>query len=272
MRPFRALTAIIKRRRAEKDLRASEEYTRSLIESSLDTIISVDLERHIVAFNKAAQETFGYRAEEILGKHIDVLYADPQDGLQVHQTTIGAGTVVREAPGLRKDGQVFPSLFPPLPCTIPRGELMVGVMGVIPRYHRAQAGGGATPAPSGRDGPPESNHHAHCFGLGHSRGLTEACAEMARFLQIPQAYLALLNPQRTAAEVVADCHPQAAPLLWESSFPWRVTPSLAYILEHKVPLTVTQAQTDPLLAAVQYQCAGRALGACSWCVFWSRKR
>ncbi|MBU0705428.1 MAG: PAS domain S-box protein, partial [Chloroflexi bacterium] len=120
---------LAERVRAEEALRSSEEYTRNLIESSLDTIISVDMERHIVAFNKAAQETFGYRAEEILGKHIDVLYADPQDGLQVHQTTIEAGRCVREAPGLRKDGQVFPSLISASALHDARGE-MVGVMGV----------------------------------------------------------------------------------------------------------------------------------------------
>ena len=120
---------IAERQQMEDALRASEEYARRIIDSSLDTIITVDMERHIVEFNRAAQETFGYQVEEILGKHVDVLYADPQVGLQIHQTTLEQGQCVREVSARRKNGQVFPSLISSSILRDARGA-PVGVMGV----------------------------------------------------------------------------------------------------------------------------------------------
>ncbi|MCP4678715.1 MAG: PAS domain S-box protein, partial [Deltaproteobacteria bacterium] len=66
-------------RENEETLKASEAYTRNIIESSLDIIISSDMERRIVGFNTAAEETFGYRRDEVIGKHVDILYADPRE-------------------------------------------------------------------------------------------------------------------------------------------------------------------------------------------------
>jgi len=123
------LTAIVERKLAEEAMRASEEYARSIIENSLDTIITVDVERRIVEFNEAAQKTFGYRAEEILGKHIDVLYLDPQEGVEVHRMTVEQGQCLREVSALRKNGEVFPSLISASALRNARGELM-GVMGI----------------------------------------------------------------------------------------------------------------------------------------------
>jgi len=120
---------ITERRRAEQALKASQEYTRNIIDSSLDMIISVDMDRHIVEFNKAAQETFGYRVEEVLGKHVDMLYADPREGLIVHQTTLEKGQCVREILDRRKNGQVFPAFLSASVLRDARGGL-VGVMGV----------------------------------------------------------------------------------------------------------------------------------------------
>lgn len=120
---------IAERQRAEDALRASEEYARRIIESSLDTIITVDIERRIVEFNKAAQESFGYQVEEILGKHVDALYANPQEGLQIHQTTLKQGQCTRQVSARRKDGRVFPSLISSSILRDARGE-PVGVMGI----------------------------------------------------------------------------------------------------------------------------------------------
>jgi len=120
---------INERQQVEEALRASEEYARRIIDSSLDTIITVDMERRIVEFNRAAQGTFGYQAEEILGKHVDVLYADPQEGRQVHQTTIEQGQCVQEVSAQRKNGQVFPSFISSSILRDARGA-PVGVMGV----------------------------------------------------------------------------------------------------------------------------------------------
>jgi len=120
---------LAERKRAEADLKASEEYTRNIIDSSLDMIIACDMERHIVEFNKAAEETSGYCREDVIGKHVDMLYADPQESLAVHQTTIREGKCVQEILDRRKSGEVFPAFLSASILRDAHGEI-VGVMGV----------------------------------------------------------------------------------------------------------------------------------------------
>jgi len=116
-------------RQAEAALRASEQYARSIIESSLDAIITVDNERRIVEFNRAAQEMFGYTREEVLGKHVSMLYADPQEAQMVHQNVFKDGKLVREILNRRKNGEVFPSLLSASMMRDASGNLL-GIVGV----------------------------------------------------------------------------------------------------------------------------------------------
>ena len=118
-----------KRKQAQEDLRKSQEYVGNVIDSSLDMIITVDTDRHIVEFNKAAEETFGYRREEVIGTLVDILYANPQEGLTVHKTTVEQGQCVQEIFNRRKNGKVFPSLLSASLLRDAHGEV-VGVMGV----------------------------------------------------------------------------------------------------------------------------------------------
>jgi len=115
--------------RAEEALRASEEYARNIVDSSLDMVITVDMERRIVKFNEAAQAALGYQPEEVLGTHVDILYADPQEAFAVHNTTVETGQCVREILNQRKNGHVFPSLVSASLLRDAQGEL-IGVMGI----------------------------------------------------------------------------------------------------------------------------------------------
>jgi len=55
---------------AEGKLRESEERYRELVNSSIDPIISVDKDMNVVIWNHAAEKTFGYRAEEMIGQSL----------------------------------------------------------------------------------------------------------------------------------------------------------------------------------------------------------
>jgi PAS domain S-box-containing protein len=124
-----AAAIAVENARLYADLRASQEYARNLIDSSLDTIIAVDKGRRVVEFNKAAQATFGYHPDEILGQHIDILYVDPLEGLEIHRTTVEQGQCTREVLNKRKNGQVFPIFLSASVLRDAQGEL-VGVMGI----------------------------------------------------------------------------------------------------------------------------------------------
>ena len=125
----RSIRYAIERKQVQEALKASREYARNIIESSLDMIIAVDNNGIITEFNKAAEETFGYRREEIIGQHVDILYADPEKGRTVSKTTIEKGRNVQEILNKRKNGELFQTLLSASVLLDSHGEL-VGVMGV----------------------------------------------------------------------------------------------------------------------------------------------
>jgi len=120
---------VTEHKKTEDALKASQDYARNIIDSSLDMIITVDIDRYIVEFNKAAEETFGYCREELVGTLVDILYANPEEGLAVHKKTVEQDQCVQEILNRRKNGKVFPSFLSASLLRNPRGE-MVGVMGV----------------------------------------------------------------------------------------------------------------------------------------------
>ncbi len=101
----------VKHEHAMEILRMAQTYAGNIVESSLDMIIAVDLKRHIVEFNRAAQRAFGYRIEEVLGKHVDMLYADTDEASLISKTTLESGVCVQEILNERKNGEVFPCLL-----------------------------------------------------------------------------------------------------------------------------------------------------------------
>ena len=124
----RAIRYAIERKRADEALRAAKEYAENLINSSLDMIISVDVNRNIVEFNRAAEQVFGYSKAEVLGKSIDLLYADPSEGGQLHKNTHDGG-FTGEVTNKRKNGEIFYSYVSASVMHDATGRV-VGVMGI----------------------------------------------------------------------------------------------------------------------------------------------
>lgn len=89
------------RRQAEEDLRSSELRKGAILESALDSIITIDFEGRVVEFNPAAERTFGYRREETLGKELAALIVPPalREG---HRRGLAHYRATREGPVLGK--------------------------------------------------------------------------------------------------------------------------------------------------------------------------
>jgi len=60
----------IERNRAEKKLRESEKNYRELVQNANSIILRMDVNGNVKLFNKFAQEFFGYKEEEILGRNV----------------------------------------------------------------------------------------------------------------------------------------------------------------------------------------------------------
>jgi PAS domain S-box-containing protein len=100
----------------EAEVRDSQNRLAGIIDSAMDAIITVDNKQQIILFNKAAEEVFGYPAEEALGQNLNVFI--PERYRQAHHEHIHRfertgisnrrmsryGSVV----GLRANGQEFP--------------------------------------------------------------------------------------------------------------------------------------------------------------------
>jgi two-component system, sensor histidine kinase and response regulator len=104
-------------------------FARSIIDSSLDMIIVVDERRRILEFNPAAQHAFGYRSEEVLGRSIDLLYADQRFGEHIYTIARQQGRYVHEVVNRRKDGMEFDSLLSASVLCDGAGDIL-GVMSV----------------------------------------------------------------------------------------------------------------------------------------------
>lgn len=63
------------RKRSEEALRRSEERFRTVVDASIDTLISVDMDGSISLFNQAASRMLEYEWTEVIGQSIDLLIA-----------------------------------------------------------------------------------------------------------------------------------------------------------------------------------------------------
>jgi len=107
----------------------TKRYFEELVNDSLDMIISVDIDRNIVIFNPAAEKTFGYTKEEVTGKHINILYAEPTQAQQVYETVMDTGKFVAEILNKKKDGSTFIALLSSTLLHDENGNI-TGLMGI----------------------------------------------------------------------------------------------------------------------------------------------
>lgn len=104
-------------KRAEAIVRRSEAQRTAVMEAALDAIVLMDHRGNITDFNPAAEQTFGYRRDEVLGRSLaDVLI--PERLRAVHNAALeriiagGGGHLLGkriELPALRRDGSEFPA-------------------------------------------------------------------------------------------------------------------------------------------------------------------
>jgi len=110
-----AMRFAIERKRAETALRESEARVRSVLDNARDTIITFNEEGIILSFNPAGETTFGYPADEVIGKSVKLLMPDPYSKCREksfpkflkQRVPDFIGKLV-EAQGLCKDGSVIP--------------------------------------------------------------------------------------------------------------------------------------------------------------------
>lgn len=84
-----------------------------------------------------------------------------------------------------------------------------------------------------------------------SEALQRVCSELARLLGVTQAGFALLSPDRSSAEVIADVHPPQSPSAIGTIIPVADNPPLAHVLDHGAPLVVSETPVDAQPGPIQ---------------------
>ncbi len=100
----------------EKELKRSEVRKAAIVDTALDCIVTIDHEGCITEFNPAAERTFGYRRDEVLGKHLADVIIPPslrekhRQGFARYLATGEARVLGKriEMTAVRADGSEFP--------------------------------------------------------------------------------------------------------------------------------------------------------------------
>jgi PAS domain S-box-containing protein len=103
---------LTERRRAELELRSSEQRFRLLVQSVRDYgIFMLDAQGHIASWNEGARSIKGYSAEDIIGRHFSTFY--PEEDVRAGkprwelEVATAEGRFEEEGWRVRKDGSLF---------------------------------------------------------------------------------------------------------------------------------------------------------------------
>ncbi|SAK67086.1 response regulator [Caballeronia ptereochthonis] len=98
----------------EQELARSLATTRTVLDTAINPIITVDERGAVRSFNSAGERVFGYKASEVIGQNIRMLVPPPyldayNEYIMQFKGASGIPTAECELAGLRKDGTSFPA-------------------------------------------------------------------------------------------------------------------------------------------------------------------
>ena len=137
----------LERSRAEEAVRDSEARKGAMLDASLDCIVSMDHRGNVVEFNAAAERTFGWSADEVVGREMCEFIIPPalreahRAGLARYLET-GEGRVIGnriEISGMRRDGSEFPVELTIVRAPLAGPPLFTGFIRDISERRRRQA-------------------------------------------------------------------------------------------------------------------------------------
>jgi PAS domain S-box-containing protein len=109
------LSAAIQRGTSESAIQKSEAWLRNLVATTQDAVVSIDRRGCVVLFNQSAERIFGYKAEEIIGRKVNALMAEPYAAehdtyIERYEQTGEPRAIgkIRTVTARKKDGTFFP--------------------------------------------------------------------------------------------------------------------------------------------------------------------
>jgi len=119
---------ITERKRAEEALKFSNIYNRSLIEASLDPLVTIGSDGKITDVNNSTENATGYSRDDLIGTDFSDYFTEPEKAKEGYQRVFQEG-LVRDYPLeiQHKDGHITPVLYN---ASVYRGESgeVIGVL------------------------------------------------------------------------------------------------------------------------------------------------
>ncbi len=123
--------------------RDQKSFSDALVEAAVDAIITIDTGGVVQTFNPAAEHIFGYEADEVIGKNVNLLMPEPyeseHDDYMKHYLDTNEARIIgigREAVGKRADGSTFPIHLAVNEFTIDGKRNFVGILQDITELER----------------------------------------------------------------------------------------------------------------------------------------
>ncbi|HIH94480.1 TPA: PAS domain S-box protein, partial [Methanosarcina acetivorans] len=103
---------ITERKKAEEALRLSNIYNRSLLEASLDPLVTIGPDGKITDVNKATEQITGYSRGELIGTDFTNYFTEPEKAKEGYQQVFRKGAVLDYALEIQhRNGSVTPVLY-----------------------------------------------------------------------------------------------------------------------------------------------------------------
>ena len=115
---------ITERKRAEKQIQAVSLYSRSLIEASLDPLVTISKEGKITDVNNATEEVTGCLREELIGSDFSDYFTEPQQAREGYKKVFTEGLVKDYPLEIKhKTGRITKVLYNASIYRSPQGEI-----------------------------------------------------------------------------------------------------------------------------------------------------
>jgi len=106
-----------------------------VLDNVYEGIITINAQGVMLAFNKAAERIFGYKAAEVMGANVNMLmpnpYRDEHDGYLARYQAEGTAHIIgkgRQVSGRRKNGDIFPMHLAVTEVDGRRGRTFIGLV------------------------------------------------------------------------------------------------------------------------------------------------
>jgi PAS domain S-box-containing protein len=113
----RLIGEMVERKRAEAALRASSAYARSLVEASLDPLVTISADGKITDVNEASVQATGLRREQLIDTDFSDYFSEPEKAREGYRRVFSAGSVrdyplaIRHASGRVTDVRYNASVY-----------------------------------------------------------------------------------------------------------------------------------------------------------------